>query len=487
MDLLLTHAYFLSEDDAERKVMKPYPPLGILYLSAYLQARGFDVGVFDTTFAARSAFEAFVRDRRPRIVGIYANLITRPSVLKQIAICRRYGAKVVVGGPEPANYPDEYLRRGADVVVIGEGELTMEELVPALLDEAASLGAINGIAYDKRGGIGGIGGGIDGIGGIGGVAYASENAVVRTPPRGFIDDLDVLPFPDREAIDIDRYVATWRKHHGRGSVSLITARGCPYTCTWCSHAVYGYSHRRRSPANVADEVELILERYRPDMLWYADDVFTIKPSWFFAYAGELDRRGVRIPFETISREDRLNEDIVRRLADMGCTRLWVGSESGSQQVLDRMKRRTDAERVVEMVHLLKKHGIEAGMFIMLGYEGEELTDLQTTVRRLKAASPDAFLTTVAYPIKGTAYYKEVEDRLVYSRAWEDGSDRDLSVAGRRSRAFYRHANRWMTNEVAFDRARREPGAPIGRLARTFVAARLGRAGMALTQHIRERA
>ena len=463
MDLLLTHAYFLADDAAERKVMKPYPPLGILYLSAYLRARGFDVAVFDTTFATRSGFEEFVRARRPRIVGIYANLITRPSVLRQIEIARRYGAMVVVGGPEAANYPDEYLQRGADIIVIGEGELTMEELMPALLDDAADFDAIDGIAY------------------------ASGGAVFRTQPRAFVEDLDKLPFPDREAIDIDRYVATWRKHHGRGSVSLITARGCPYTCTWCSHAVYGYSHRRRSPGNVADEVELILDRYRPDMLWYSDDVFTIKPSWFYAYADELDRRGVRIPFETISREDRLNEDVVRRLAEMGCARLWVGSESGSQPVLDRMERRTDAERVVEMVHLLKKHGIEAGMFIMLGYEGEEVSDLRTTVRRLKAAAPDAFLTTVAYPIKGTPYYEEVRDRLVFSRAWEDGSDRDLGVAGRRSRAFYRHANRWMTNEVAFDRAWREPGAPIGRLARTFVAARLGRAGMALTQHIRERA
>lgn len=463
MDLLLTHGYFLFEDEAERAVMKPYPPLGILYLSAYLKQRGFTVDVFDATFESRGSFESYVRAARPPVVGIYANLITRPVVLQQIAICKKYGTTVVVGGPEPANYPEEYLQHGADVVVIGEGEETMTELLPVLLGRSGSLREIDGIVFE------------------------SDGQIIRTHTRAFIEDLDVLPFPDRDAIDLQRYVDTWRKHHGRGSVSLITARGCPYTCTWCSHAVYGYSHRRRSPSNVADEVEHILDRYQPDMLWYADDVFTIKPSWFFAYADELEGRGIRLPFETISREDRLNEDVVRRLADMGCFRLWIGSESGSQDVLDHMKRRTDAERVVEMVHLLQKYGIEAGMFIMLGYEGEDISDLRTTIRRLKSASPDVFLTTLAYPIKGTAYYEEVEDRLVINNSWANGTDRDLSVAGRRSRAFYRHANRWLINEVAFHRERRLSDPKLRRLAETFVAARLGRAGMALTQHTRERA
>ena len=186
-----------------------------------------------------------------------------------------------------------------------------------------------------------------------------------------IADLDAQPFPDRAAIDQHAYVDVWRKHHGSGSVSLITARGCPFTCTWCSHSVFGYSHRRRSPANVVDEVEHIVATYAPDQLWYADDVFTINHKWLFEYAAEMERRGLRLPFETISREDRLNEEIIQTLARMGCYRLWIGAESGSQRVLDAMKRRTNAERVRSMVHLLQKYGIEVGMFIMLGYDGEE--------------------------------------------------------------------------------------------------------------------
>ena len=204
-----------------------------------------------------------------------------------------------------------------------------------------------------------------------------------------------------------------------GSVSLITARGCPYTCTWCSHSVFGYSHRRRSPSNVVDEVEHIVDTYHPDLLWYADDVFTINHKWLYEYADEMERRGFQLPFETISREDRLNEDVVKTLARLGCYRLWIGAESGSQKVLDLMKRRTNAERVRDMVHLLKKHGIEVGMFIMLGYDGEERSDLEATVEHLKEAGPDTFLTTVAYPIKGTPYYQTVADRVIARQAWDD--------------------------------------------------------------------
>ncbi|MFQ5568036.1 MAG: radical SAM protein [Rhodothermales bacterium] len=465
MDLLLTHGYYLYEDPTERAVMRPYPPLGLLYLSSHLKAKGFDVAVFDATFRHPDAFETYVTRHRPPVVGIYANMMTRPEVLRQIRLCKAHGARVVVGGPDPANYAEEYLEHGADVVVIGEGEHTMEEVLPHLARYGpASMEPIHGIAY-----------------------RADEHRVARTPPRPYLENLDAQPFPDRDAIDLHEYVRTWREHHGRGAVSLITARGCPYRCTWCSHAVYGYSHRRRSPGNVADEVAHIREAYQPDMLWYADDVFTIKPHWLLAYAAELKRRDLRLPFETISREDRLNEEVVRTLAEMGCFRLWIGSESGSQRILDAMQRRTNAERVREMVRLLQQHGIEAGMFIMLGYDGEELADIEATVEHLKAALPDHVLTTLSYPIKGTPYYEQVADRLIPLKAWDEGSDRDLTVAGRHSRRFYRHASRWMLHEVAWHKQRRSTARNYAKMAKAYLGARAGRLGMLVTRHEVEKA
>jgi anaerobic magnesium-protoporphyrin IX monomethyl ester cyclase len=464
-DLLLTHGYFLYDDPHELAVMKPYPPLGLLYVSSHLKAHGLAPELFDTTFARPDDLDAYLREQRPRVVGIYSNLMTRRSVLRIVRTATEVGSIVVAGGPDPANYLEEYLDRGVSVIVIGEGELTLEELVPHLLERGAGdLDGIRGIVYRR-----------------------ADGELVRTEPRPLIADLDAQPFPDRAAIDQAAYVRIWREHHGQGAVSLITARGCPFTCTWCSHAVFGYSHRRRSPGNVADEVEQIRAEYRPDLLWYADDVFTINHKWTLAYAAELERRGLHLPFETISREDRLNEEIVQTLARMGCYRLWIGAESGSQRVLDAMKRRTNADRVRAMVHLLQRHGIEVGMFIMLGYEGEAREDIEATVEHLKAAGPNTFLTTVAYPIKGTPYYQSVADRVVATRAWEDGSDRDYTVAGRHSARYYRYATRWMVSEVALHRQRRQgPGVQtLPRLARTFVSARIGRLGMLLTERERE--
>lgn len=469
MDILLAHAYYLNDDPHERKVMKPYPPLGILYLSAYLKRQGFAVGVFDATFATRDDFRARVTHEKPMVVGLYVNMMTKFAALQMIQIAKASGARVILGGPEPPHYAREYLAHGADIVVRGEGELTLEALLIHLARQPkGSLGTGDALAA------------------INGIAYRDDNgALVETLPRALIPDLSGMPWPDREAIDIEAYMRVWKTHHGKSSVSVIQARGCPYTCQWCSHSVYGNTHRRRTPQDAADELLWIKERYNPDMIWYADDVFAINHRWLFDYAEALKARGVRIPFECISRADRLNERVVETLAEMGCWRLWNGSESGSQRVLDAMTRKVKVDDVQAKTHLLKRYGIETGMFIMLGYEGETLQDIEETTEHLKQSNPDIFLTTVAYPIKGTPYYAEVESRLLADRAWHERSDRDLTVAGRYSKRFYAHATRWMVNEVALHQARVNGGVSRKRRARLWLNAKLGRVGMRLTHHERE--
>lgn len=463
MDILLAHAYFLYEDPHELKIMKPYPPLGILYISSYLKWQGFAVGVFDSTFSSLADFEALLRKERPGVVGLYVNMMTKFNALKMIRLAKEAGAKVILGGPEPPYYAAEYLRHGADIVVKGEGELTLEELLPHLARK-----------------------GLNELSGITGIAFLDDSGqLVETLPRPQIADLSTHPWPDREAINIPEYMRIWKTHHGKSSVSVIQARGCPYTCTWCSHSVYGNTHRRRTPQDAADEVLWISERYNPDLIWYADDVFTINHRWFFQYAEELKKRGVRIPFECISRADRLNEEVVQTLAEMGCYRLWNGSESGSQRVLDAMQRKVQVKDVQEKTHLLQRYGIETGMFIMLGYEGETMTDILDTTEHLKISNPDIFLTTVAYPIKGTHFYAEVESRIATDKRWEERSDRDLTIVGRYSKRFYRFATRYMVSQVALNRARKKGGVSLLRQARWWASVQVGRIGMMMTRHERE--
>ena len=147
---------------------------------------------------------------------------------------------------------------GADIIVNGEGELTLEELLPHLAQHGLhDLDVVKGITYQNDAG-----------------------EIVETLPREFIKNLSDTPWPDREAIDIPEYMRIWKEHHGQSSISVIQARGCPYTCTWCSHSIFGYSHRRRTPEDAADEILWIKETYNPDLIWYADDVFAINQRWF---------------------------------------------------------------------------------------------------------------------------------------------------------------------------------------------------------------
>lgn len=463
LDILLAHSYFLCDDPHEQQIMKPYPPLGILYISSYLKSKGFEIGVFDSTFATMQTFKDRILTEKPAVVGIYVNMMTKHNALKMITFCKTQAIPVIVGGPDPPYHAADYLEHGADIVVKGEGELTLEALLPHLARYGLTqLETIQGIIFRDDSG-----------------------QVIVNDPRPMIQDLSQHPWPDREAIDIEHYMQVWKTHHGYSSISVIHARGCPYTCTWCSHSVFGNTHRRRTPEDAADELRWIKERYNPDRIWYADDVFTINHRWLFAYADALKERDVHIPFECISRADRLSEDVIRTLADMGCYRLWNGSESGSQRVLDAMKRRVDVTDVQQKTHLLQEYGIEAGMFIMLGYHGETIADIVDTVEHLKICNPDVFLTTVAYPIKGTPYYAEVESDILRDGTWAENADRDLIIAGRYSQRFYQFATRWMVNEVALNRAQKSGGVSLHRRIKMWLNTKIGRLGMHLTQQERE--
>jgi len=428
-DLLLTHGYFLFEDEKEMQIMRPYPTLGLLYVSAFLRRAGFDVEVFDTTFRQRqNLFDRLARD--VGVLGIYTNLMTRRPVLDIVAAAKRHGWIVVLGGPESVNYPSEYLAAGADVIVSGEGETTMAELLPAL----AARGP-----HDLRG--------------VAGIVFRDgDGTMLTTPERTKIADLDSIPWPDRAQIDQARYVNVWREKHGMGSVNMITARGCPYKCNWCSHAVFGYTHRRRSYLDSAAELEYIMQTYRPDQVWYADDVFTISHPWLFGYAKELRRRNLRVPFETISRADRMMKDeVLQTLADMGCYRIWIGSESGSQRILDGMERGVKVDQVLWAVKAAKRYGIQVGMFLMWGYPGEEIDDIAATVDLVRKCQPDIHLTTIAYPIKNTGFFRKAGDLVVTPQRWSEATDRDYRIKGRHSRAYYKQADSWLNNEVAASR------------------------------------
>lgn len=437
MSVLLTHGYFLADDEKEQAIMRPYAPLGILYISAYLELHGIDNEVFDTTFSTKEKFRNYLQQQRPAIVGIYANLMTKLNVLQSVRFIRENlpDTKIILGGPDVRYNAKNYLEAGADFIVLGEGEATMLELVQTIY--AHSGKSLSKEILEK----------------IRSIGFLQEGDVVETPERDKIKDLDHLPIPNRKKIDLHLYLDAWKKFHGSNAISVSTMRGCPYTCKWCSRAVYGLSYRRRSPEKVVQELEQIKNAYNPDALWFVDDVFTISHKWLTAFRDELQKKDILIPYECITRADRMNEEVIKMLKETGCFRVWIGAESGSQRVIDLMDRRVDVNQVRDMIKLTKKHGIQTGTFIMLGYPGETEADIEETIQHLKESDPDHFTITVAYPIKGTELYQEVEASQTPDLDWTTSTDRQIDFERMYSRKYYDYAVTRVISEVNYFKAR----------------------------------
>lgn len=436
MKILLSHGYFLADDPKEQAIMRPYPPLGILYLSAYLKRKGIAAEVYDTTFSTKEAFRAYVLQNRPSFLALYVNLMTKLNIIETIRWVRSEErlkqTRIILGGPEVTHHDEAFLRAGADFIIVGEGEVTLYDLLTTV-DNAFSpfLDVVEGISFiNVRG------------------------EIVRTKQRDKIKDIDTLPMPDRDAIDLRLYFNAWKERHGYSAASISTMRGCPYTCKWCSRAVYGLSYRRRSPQLVVAELAAIQQKYQVDSFWFVDDVFTISHKWLAAFAEELMLKGIEIRYECITRADRMNAEVVELLEQTGCFRVWIGAESGSQRVIDLMDRRVQVTQVRDMIHLAQAHGIEAGTFIMLGYPGETAEDIEDTVNHLVSSDPDIFTITVAYPIKGTPMYEEVEPEFLKALPWDSSTDRDQDFKRTYSREYYDHAVRYVVNKVNAAKARK---------------------------------
>lgn len=411
--------------------MKPYPPLGLLYVSGYLKSKNIDNAVFDSTFASQAAQLDFIVEKQPKVICIYTNLMTKVEVIKLIKKLQTAAynfPKIVLGGPDVTYNVENYLKAGADFLVIGEGEETTFELYNAIMTHG-QFHEINGLAF------------------------LENNQIIQTTARTKFKELDELPLPNREAINMYRYLETWKSNHGQSSMTISTQRGCPYTCKWCSTAVYGQSYRRRPANQVAAEMKMLKEKYHPDALWFVDDVFTVSHKWLLSFKEEVLKQDAIIPFECITRAERLNEDILQLLKDVGCFRIWIGAESGSQTIIDAMDRRVDVNQVKKVIQDTNAMGIETGTFIMLGYPGETEKDITETIQYLKDANPTLYTITVAYPIKGTSLYNEIEHKITQQPDWETSTDRDIDFERTYSRKYYQYAVSKVVNEVEFHKAK----------------------------------
>ena len=415
-DILFTNAYHIGNDRHEQITMRPYPALGPLYVAAYLRQHGYSVAHHDSVFERDERALAEVAQRLdPRIVGVSALVIGRHTAREQIGLLKRQGRTVIAGGPDPSIVPGTYLKEyGADYVVVGEGEVTALELMDTLTGRSARP-----------------------IEEVKGIAYLRDGELRFTRAREKIQDLDSLPWPARDLMDFAPYLRAWRDRHGYSSVHLLTSRGCPFRCNWCSKGVYGKTFRARDPKDVAREMRWLRETYQPERLWIADDLLGVQKKWVSAWRSAVLEADATIPFECLSRADLLSPEMLAELKEIGCFRIYFGAESGSQRVLDAMQKDTKVEDIHQASAMLKAAGIERGFFMMLGYPPEDRTDIALTIKMLMGIVPEMVGFSVAYPLEGTGFYEKVRAQMpVQADQWQGGNENRVLFNAAYSTRFY---------------------------------------------------
>lgn len=427
VDVLLVNPYVLSRHEPRKASYRPYPPIGLMYLGAVLREHGYSVEIYDGTFET-SPEQLRVRLRaagRPRVAGIFAMNSFRDDALATIELLKEQDITVLAGGPDPSIYDEEYLSAGADVVVRGEGEVAILEILAALDIRPGAE------AEDRRADV-------EGLTSIEGVSLFDRDAhLVRAPDRAASKTMDDLPMPAYDLIDLHRYVAEWRRVHGYASIQFMTSRGCPFSCTWCARPIFGRKYRQYSPERAVDEIEHLVNTYGVDHLWLFDDTFVVRRAWVEAFCDAIVERGVKIRWECLARVDLVDESLLAKMRAAGVERINFGFESGSQRVLDRMKKGTtveDAKRVAAAMHRL---GITMGGYVLMGYPGEEWTDIEKTIELITEIQPVDYSTSVALPMPGTEFFSLVRDMMLADNDWAKEDADAVIWDSPYSRGFYR--------------------------------------------------
>jgi anaerobic magnesium-protoporphyrin IX monomethyl ester cyclase len=441
-DILFGQSYYLRFDPKLWEAMQPYPPLGTLYAASVMRAKGYGVALFDAMLAENTDdWIAALHQHQPRYAVLFEdnfNYLSKMSLLRMreaafimIAAAKAQGCTVIVAGSDMTDHAESYLERGADYVLLGEGEETLAELIEYLDAEGRTRHVVSLQTQ-------GEGEQDSGLYHIQSLAYRHEGRLVKTPPRAVIKALDSIPFPAWDLVDRDLYRRVWLERHGYYSMNLVTTRGCPFHCNWCAKPIWGQKYNVRSPQNVVDEMAWLKETFNPDHIWFMDDIMGIQDRWIEEFADLLDARQLRIPFKSLNRVDLLlRGKTIPALARAGAKIVWVGAESGSQKILDAMQKGTRVEQIYEATRQLHAHGVKVAFFLQFGYPGETRVDIELTLKMVRDLMPDDIGISVSYPLPGTTFYENVKHELGERVNWVDSQDLAMLYQGPFATAFYR--------------------------------------------------
>jgi len=418
--ILFGQSYYLRFDPKLWDAMQPYPPLGTMYAASYIRSHGYEVALFDAMLAeSEEEWAKSLDEHEPHYAVIFEDnfnylskmclLRMREAAFTMINMAKDRGCVVILCGADATDHYAEYLSQGADFVLLGEGEETLAELL-GQLSAGKDASQIIGLA---------------------------SLATLHPARRPDISKLDILPFPAWDLIDVQKYKQTWLEHHGFFSMNMVTTRGCPYHCNWCAKPIWGQRYHSRSPENVAAEMKWLKQTCQPDHIWFADDIFGLKPNWIEEFAILLKEQDAVIPFKCLQRADLVNEKTALALAKAGCKTVWLGAESGSQKILDAMDKGDKVQDIYRAAALLQKNNIEVGFFLQFGYPGETWEDIQKTLKMVRECMPDDVGISVSYPLPGTKFFERVKLELGEKQNWTDSNDLAMLYHGPYPQEFYR--------------------------------------------------
>jgi anaerobic magnesium-protoporphyrin IX monomethyl ester cyclase len=441
-NILLTHSYFLRFDPKQWVTGRPYPPLGTLYAASFLRQHGYEISFFDNMFS-KTAEEIIpvLEKNRPDIFVIYDdgfNYLTkmcldnmRQAAFKMILYAKQKGCTVIVSSSDSTDNSKLYLEKGADFILLGEAELILRDLVNVLENNRTDYVKIEGLAFKEDGNM------------------------VSTKRRNVIKDLDLLPFPAWDLLEISPYRLMWMENAGYFSINMGTTRGCPFKCNWCAKPIYGNRYNSRSPRNVVQELKMLKNQFSFDHIWFCDDIFGLKPGWIREFADCVEEERLKFRFKIQGRVDLLlQEDNIRDLKRAGCENIWMGAESGSQKILDAMEKGTTVGQIYEATRLLKSHGIHPSFFIQFGYLSETKEDIYKTISMINELLPYEIGISVSYPLPGTVFFDRVKSQLKEKSNWTDSDELALMFKNTYPPEFYKQLHRYVhknyKKHLAFD-------------------------------------
>jgi len=429
--ILFTHSYFYRFDPKQWAAKQPYPPLGTIYAAAVMRQAGYNVSLFDTALIeSPEKLLSVIEKDEPNYLVIYDdgfNYLTkmcltnmREAAFKMAEIAKEKGLKVIASSSDATDHFEKYLAHGVDFVIIGEGEITLKELIRAIDEESTDFTNIQGLAFNNNG------------------------QIFRTSTRQIVKELDSFPMPAWDLVDVDSYKKIWMEKHGYFSLNIATTRGCPFKCNWCAKPIYGNRYNSRSPQKVAEEIDYLISNFKVHHFWMCDDIFGLKPGWVQEFRDVVKSKGLKFKYKIQSRVDLLlQEDTIAALAESGAETVWVGAESGSQKILDAMDKGTTVQQIYEATRLLKKNKIRPAFFLQFGYLSEEKSDIEKTINMVLELMPEEIGISVSYPLPGTKFYEKVKEQLKEKTNWTDSDELALMYKGTFSPAYYKKLHRYV--------------------------------------------